>query len=272
MVRRTNVQDYEISDGFWNQIKILFPLPKPKKKPGIPRKDDKRILSGIFYLLRTGCQWKSLPRFYGAPSTVHDRFQEWRSSGFFENMWIAGLLEYDHKKGLEWEWQAIDGSMTKAPLGGPGTGANPTDRGKKGTKRSILTDGKGILLSVTVDGANRHDKKLVKETLDAILFERPSPDEGIQNICMDKGYDFPDIRKLVKEYGYTAHIKSRGEENIRIQIPGFRARRWVAERTHSWINRFRRLLIRWGKKVENYLAMLQLACAWIIFRAAGLFG
>lgn len=61
---------------------------------------------------------------------------------------------------------------------------------------------------------------------------------------MDKEYDFPDIRKLVKEYGYTAHIKSRGEENIRIQISDFRARRWVVERTHSWMNRFRRLLIR----------------------------
>ena len=84
-------------------------------------------------------------------------------------MWKAGLLEYDNKKGLEWEWQAIDGAMTKAPLGGAGTGANPTDRGKKGTKRSILTDGKGIPLSVTVDGANRHDKKLVKKTLDAII-------------------------------------------------------------------------------------------------------
>jgi putative transposase len=70
----------------------------------------------------------------------------------------------------------------------------------------------------------------------------------------------------------TAHIKSRGEENIRIEIPGFRARRWVVERTHSWINRFRRLLIRWEKKIENYLAMLHLASAWITFRAAGLFG
>ena len=73
--------------------------------------------------------------------------------------------------------------MTKAPL----CGANPTDRGKKGTKRSILTDGKGIPLSVTVDGANRHDKKLVKRTLYAIISERPSPNEVIQNICMDKG-------------------------------------------------------------------------------------
>ncbi len=162
--------------------------------------------------------------------------------------------------------------MTKAPLGGAGTGANPTDRGKKGTKRSLLTDGKGIPLSVIVDGANRHDKMLVKETLDAIVIQRPS--HRIQNICMDKGYDFPDVRELVIEYGYTAHIKSRGEENIliKMQMPVFRARRWVVERTHSWLNRFRRLLIRWEKKIENYIAMLHLACAWITFRAAGLFG
>jgi len=185
-------------------------------------------------------------------------------------MWQAGLLDYD-EEGLEWEWQAIDGAMTKAPLGGAGTGANPTCRGKKGTKRSLLTDGKGIPLSVVVDGANRHDKMLLKGTLDAIIIERPSH-EVTQNICMDKGYDFPDIRELVEEYGYSAHIRRRGEENIRIDIPGYRARRWVVERTHSWINRFRRLLIRWEKKIENCLAMLHFARAWITFRAAGLFG
>ncbi len=98
--------------------------------------------------------------------------------------------------------------MTKAPLDGAGTGANPTDRGKKDTKRNVLTDSKGIPLSVVVDGANRHDKKLVKRTLDAIFFERPSPENIIQNICIDKGYDFIDIRKLVEEYGYTAYQKS----------------------------------------------------------------
>ncbi len=186
-------------------------------------------------------------------------------------MWQAGLMEYDNKKGLEWEWQAIDGAMTKAPLGGDGTGANPTDRGKKGTKRSMLTEGKGIPLYVAVDGANRHDKMLVKETLDDIIIERPSH-KVIQNICMDKGYDYPDIRKLVEECGYTAHIPRRGEENIEKKIPGHKARRWVVERTHSWLNRFRRLLIRWEKKLENYFALLHFACAWITFRAAGLFG
>ena len=103
MATRKNGHDYEISDELWNKIKPLLPPPKPKKKHVRPRKDDKRILSGIFYLLRTGCQSKALPRFYEVPSTVHDQFQEWQRSRFFENMWIAGLLKYDVEKGLEWE-------------------------------------------------------------------------------------------------------------------------------------------------------------------------
>ena len=99
-----------------------------------------------------------------------------------------------------------------------------------------------------MDGANRHDKTLVKRTLDTIIFEIPPTNEIIQNMCMDKGYDFPDVRKIVEEYGYTAHTKSRGEENIREEISGFKVRRWVVEKTHSWLNRFRRLLIRWENR------------------------
>jgi len=116
--------------------------------------------------------------------------------------------------------------------------------------------------------------KMVERTLEAIVIERPAPtEEEPQNLCMDKGYDYPQVRELVERWGYTAHIRSRGEEEEeKEQIPGYRARRWVVERTHSWLNRFRRLLIRWEKKVENYLAMLHFACAWITFRAAGVFG
>jgi len=90
---------------------------------------------------------------------------------------------------------------------------------------------------------------------------------------MDKGYDFPDIRELVKQYGYTAHIPHRGDKRKRRKVPGYRkrARRWVVERTHSWMNRFRRLLVRWEKKLNNYTAMLHLACAWITFSQSGLF-
>ncbi len=265
--------NYQISDELWKEIEPLLPPPKPKKKSGRPRDDDRKMMNAIFYILRTGCQWKALPRSLGASSTVHDRFKEWSEAGLFEKLWEKGLLEYDKRKGIDWEWQSMDGAMTKAPLGGEGTGPNPTDRGKKGTKRSLQTDGNGIPLSVVVDGANRHDKKLVQGTLDSIIVERPDPREVKQNMSMDKGYDYPDIRELVEEYGYTAHIRSRGEEiDEKKQMPGYRARRWVVERTHSWINRFRRLLIRWEKKLENYIAMLHLACAWITFKRAGLFG
>jgi putative transposase len=145
------LNDYEISDEFWNKIKLLLSFPKTKKKLGRPRKDDKKIMSGIIYLLITGCQWKALPRIYEVPSTVYDRFCEWQKEGVFENMWKAALLDYDAEKGLEFDWQSIDGAMTKAPLGRQGTGANPTDRGKKGTKRNLLTDGKGRPLFVVVD-------------------------------------------------------------------------------------------------------------------------
>jgi transposase len=164
--------------------------------------------------------------------------------------------------------------MTKAPLGGEATGPNPTDRGKKGTKRSLLTEGNGIPIGLSVDGANRHDKKMVKDTLDNLIIELPVPtEEKPQNMSMDKGYDYLDIRELVSQWGYTAHIKERGVEiKEKQEIPNYRARRWVVERTHSWINRFRRLLIRWEKKVENYMGMLHFACAWISFQASGLFG
>lgn len=123
-----------------------------------------------------------------------------------------------------------------------------------------------------VAGANAHDMTLLEATLEAIVVERPDPTEDApQHFCADKGYDYDEVRDLVCAWGYTAHIRQRGEETTGERTPGYRARRWVVERTHSWMNRFRRLLIRWEKTVENYLAMLHFACAWITFRAAGLF-
>lgn len=87
--------------------------------------DDRQAMTAIYYVLRTGCQWNALPRSLGASSTVHDRFQEWRKAGVFEDLWQDGVWEYDEKKGLEIGWQSMDGAMTKAPLGGEATGPNP---------------------------------------------------------------------------------------------------------------------------------------------------
>ena len=184
------------------------------------------------------------------------------------------MHEYDELQGIDWEWQAMDGTMNKAPLGGDDTGKNPTDRGKSGTKRSLLTDGRGVPIGIASSGANTHDKKLVEPTLNSIPIERPEPTmHAPQNLLLDKGYDYEDVRQLVEEYGYTAHVSRRGTNpKLNKRLPGYRSRRWVVERTHSWMNRFRRLLIRWEKKDTNYLGFLHLASAWITFRVAGVLG
>ena len=107
----------------------------------------------------------------------------------------------------------MDGTMTKAPLGGKKVGKNPTDRGKSGTKRSILTDGSGVPIGLAVDGANRNDFKMARETIESIAVERPDPTPDTpQGMCLDKGYDYDEVRDLLEEFGCTAHIRTRGEE------------------------------------------------------------
>ena len=135
-------------------------------------------------------------------------------------------------------------------------------------------DGRGVPVGLAVDGANRNDMKLVEATLESIPVDRPEPTpEQPQGLCMDKGYDYDEVRQLVAEFGFTAHIKSRGEEAKEVKRKArCKARRWGVERTHSWMNRFRGVLIRWCKKPENYIAMLHFALAIITYRCAGLSG
>ena len=153
-------------------------------------------------------------------------------------------------------------------------GPNPTDRAKQGAKRSLLTEGSGIPIGLAIDGANRNDFKMTKETIKSIPVKRPhATKKKPQGMCLDKGYDYDEVRDILDEFGYTAHIRARGEEARDIKKKTRRkARRWVVERTHSWMNRFRGILIRWSKKPENYLALLHLSCAYITYGQAGLLG
>jgi putative transposase len=116
--------------------------------------------------------------------------------------------------------------------------------------------------------------QLVRAPIESLIVARAVPTkEQPQGMCMDAGYDYDEIYALLRVFGCTAHVRPRGEEAQAIRHEaGFKARRWVVERAHSWMNRFRRLLIRWDKKPENYLAFLHFACGLIAFRAAGLFG
>jgi len=131
-----------------------------------------------------------------------------------------------------------------------------------------------VPIGVAIDGANRHDSKLLRSTIESVAVERPEPTRSNrQGMCLDKGYDYPFVHEILEAFKYVPHIRSRGEEKLDKQtVPKYRARRWVVERTHSWINRYRRLLIRWEKKANNYLAFLKFVCGIIAYRAAGVFG
>ncbi len=135
-----------------------------------------------------------------------------------------------------------------------------------GTKRSVLTDENGLPLAVVLSGANTHDVKLLEETLDHIVVLRPEPDEHHpQNLCLDAGYT--GVQEKVQQRGYTPHIRPRGEEKKELEHnPDFHAHRWVVEVTHSFFNRFRKLLVRFEKKAANYLALIQFACSVIVWR------
>ena len=109
---------FRLPDEVWERLKSAIPEERPKPRGGRPRMENRAALDAIFYVLRTGCQWKALPRSLGASSTVHDRFSEWVEQGVFLAMWEGGLKQYAQEVGIEWDWMSMDGAMVKAPLGG----------------------------------------------------------------------------------------------------------------------------------------------------------
>jgi hypothetical protein len=198
--------------------------------------------------------------------------QEWGEADVCVALGEPGLVDYEALQGIAWEGLAMDGAMPTAPLGGKKVGKNPTDRGKSGPKRRGLTDGRGVPLGLAVDGAHRHEFTMARDPIERLAVERPDPPpDPPQGLCLEKGYDYDEVRELLEEFGCTAHRRARGEEAKGLkEEAGVPARRGVGERTPSWMHRFRRRRLRWDKKACNYLGFLHVACAYITYRPAGL--
>ncbi|HEV2416207.1 MAG TPA: IS5 family transposase [Terriglobia bacterium] len=271
------IKSWEVSDEFWARVEPLIPVPerpkgrKYKRRPGGGRKPmpARNVLSAIVHVLRKGCQWKAVPKEFGSASAIHKHFQQWHRAGFFLALWRTGLAEYDEMEGIAWDWQSIDGASVKAPLATECVGANPTDRGKKrGRKRSLLVDGRGVPLSLAVSGANVHDVKLLPATLDRVVRARPATSrKKPQRLCADAGYKGSPARREAERRNYQPHIQQRKEEaEAKRTVRGYKARRWVVERTHSWFNRYRKVLVSFEKTEESYVALLSLAAAMICWR------
>ena len=130
---------HQISDSLWERIKPLLPVYKQSCKGGRPRLPLRDVVTGIVYVLRTGCQWKAMPAQFGSGSAIHGYFQEWVQLGIFEKLWQRALEEYDELKGIDWRWQSLDGAMTKAPLGGEKNREKP-DRSRQAGCQAICVD------------------------------------------------------------------------------------------------------------------------------------
>jgi putative transposase len=279
------VDYFRLPRPLWRKVKKCLPRNKKKSKQGgRPRVSDRAVVNAIWYVLWTGCQWKAIHRdwFGVSSSVVHERFQRWRRTGVFEKL-MRRMVEYYARErgGVGWGWQAMDSKSCASPLGGSATGKNPTDRGKLGAKVNLMVDERGAPISVVLTGANRHDKMSAIDLIVSVVLKRPSHKE--QHLCADKAYDSGDVREFVAQEGYEAHIKVNprrkgackdacpDDENTG-QRDDFKkvhpARRWVVERTISWLTKRRSLRTRWSKKAENWLALIQLACAHILLNLA----
>ncbi len=193
---------WEVPDELWKRMAPLILEMDPPKETGRPRANPRNVVDAIIFRIRTGCQWNHIPRVYGDDSTIHRTFQHWVEIGLFPRLWVLLIEECEEFGLVDWEWQAADGTMGKARLGGDEVGPNPTDR-------------QGGPLSVVVAGANVVDAKLLDQTIEAIIVDRPKPTKTKpQHLCLDKGYDNPTGEAAVEKHHYTGHIRRIGEEKL----------------------------------------------------------
>lgn len=139
MATRSASKFHQIPEALWERLLPLLPKYKPSPRGGRPRLDLRQVANGIFYVLVTGCQWKAMPREFGSGSAIHAYFQKWVASGVFHRLWRVALEEYDDLKGIDWEWQSLDGAMNKSPLGGEKNREKP-DRSRENRRQAFGAD------------------------------------------------------------------------------------------------------------------------------------
>lgn len=251
----------------WNSIEPLLPKEPPKPKGGRPRCNDKDVLRGILFILETGFSLGKAPQGDGM-RLWHDLLAASATMASCRGMEQApccASFGAQPRKKVQMGTILRRCRLSAVPPGGHETGPNPTDRGKSGAKRHLVVNMDGIPLVCLLSGATRHDSKMVAPTLDALpaiggtrgrLRKRP------RKVHADKGYDNTACRQYCRNRGMAPRIARRGVESSE----RLGRHRWVVERTVSWLNRFRKLRIRYERSAEAYLALCTLACSVITLR------
>jgi transposase len=253
-----------VSDALWDRIAPLLP-PPPRRRfrfPGRKPIDQRQILTGILFVLKTGIAWDDLPAELGCGcgKTCRKYLRRWHEAGVWLNLHALLLTELNGADQIDWERALIDASFAKAPEGGEDTGPNPTDRGKSGSKHHVLTDAHGIPLNATTTAANVND---VSELLDVLVNMppvggKPGPKRQLpERIQGDRGYDSEPLRVLLRWLGVTPVLAKRNTGHG----SGLGKHRWFVERTISWLHSFGRLRRRLDRLKDIQEAFLRLGCA-----------
>jgi putative transposase len=238
-----------------------------KAMTGRPPIDFIQAINGIYYLLKTGIQWQALPRCFGSASAIHRCFQKLIQHNFFEKLWHKELEKYNEIHGLKLEVQAGDCAHIKAPLGQEKTGKSPVDRKKLGTKRSIIVERNGIVIGCALGSGNQHDSKLFEASIRSIPKNIQQP--YYKEMHLDSAYDSNFIHMILFNTYYVPKISKNKRNSKKIIIQKSEKKRWIVESAHSWMNRFKRLLIRFEKSAINYFSFMQFAFSIITFKKIG---
>lgn len=251
-----------VPDKLWELVEPLLPAEPSKQGRGRPRVSNRAAFTGIIFVLKTGLPWEYLPREMkcGSGMTCWRRLLEWQEAGVWEMLHLLLLEKLAAADCLDLERASIDSASVAAPGGGWETGKDPTNRGKLGTKRHVVVDRGGVPLAITISASNVHDSRRMLPTVDAIPPIRTGmpgrPRKRPVKLHADKAYDSRSLREALRRRGITPRIARRGIES-KERLGRYR---WVIERTLSWLNRYRRLKIRYEQRPEVHYAFLKLGC------------
>jgi transposase len=256
-----------LPDELWAEIEPLLPPPPPRPRGGRRRKDYRKVLTGIIFVLKTGIPWEDLPQEMGCGCgmTCWRRLEEWQKAGVWDKVVQVLLGRLRGQDRIDFSRFIVDSAHVRAHGGGEKTGPSPVDRGRKGSKHHVIVDGQGVPLAVRVSAANSNDNLHTLELVDAvppIAGKVGRPRRRPERVQGDRGYD---------DEGDRAALRRRGIEPVlaRRKTPhgsGLGVFRWVVERTISWFHQYRRLRTRYERRADIHQGFCMLACVLIIFK------
>ena len=257
-----------LPDPLWDLIEFLLPIQPTQPNGGRPRVPNRACFTGILFVLRSGIPWQMLPQELGCGSgmTCWRRLRDCQQEGIWDLLHFALLSSLARDGDIDWSCAIVDSCSVRGVCGGTQAGPNPTDRAKRGSKRHVICDGRGVPLAVRLTGANRHDSRQALPLVDAIAplqGERGRPRCRPDCVMGDRAYDAEVIRHGLRARHILPLLAVRRAKHG----SGLSRCRWVVERTFAWLNQFRRLRVRYDKRADIHEAFLSIGCAWICWQS-----